>query len=67
MDVAQVTVADRLIIAISFVGMGCIATEKAFQWLTNNPKILNATAIICRLMDDIVSNEVIIFNFPLFF
>jgi hypothetical protein len=47
-----------LITATSFIGMGCIATEEIFQWLTNNPKIVNATSIIARLMDDIVSNEV---------
>ncbi|CAI8617518.1 unnamed protein product [Vicia faba] len=37
--------------------MGCIATEEVFKWLTNNPKIVNASTIICRIMDDIVSNE----------
>jgi hypothetical protein len=47
-----------LITTTSFIGMGCIATEEIFQWLTNNPKIVNATSIIARLMDDIVSNEV---------
>ncbi|KAK2383267.1 (-)-germacrene D synthase [Trifolium repens] len=46
-----------LITTTSFIGMGCIATEEIFQWLTNNPKIVNATSIIARLMDDIVSNE----------
>lgn len=48
-----------LITTTSFVGMGCIATEEVFQWLTNNPKIVNASSKIARLMDDIVSNEVI--------
>lgn len=46
-----------LITTTSFVGMGCIATEEVFQWLTNNPKIVNASSKIARLMDDIVSNE----------
>ncbi|KEH30760.1 putative lyase [Medicago truncatula] len=46
-----------LITATSFIGMGCIATEDVFQWLTNNPKIVNASSKIARLMDDIVSNE----------
>ena len=48
-----------LLTATSFIGMGCIATEEVFKWLTNNPKIVNASSIIARLMDDIVSNEVI--------
>lgn len=59
MDVALVTAGSRLLTATSFIGMGCIATEKAFQWLTNNPKIVHASTVICRNMDDIVSNEVI--------
>ncbi|CAK8577223.1 unnamed protein product [Lathyrus sativus] len=46
-----------LMTATSFIGMGCIATEEVFKWLTNNPKIVNASSIIARLMDDIVSNE----------
>jgi (-)-germacrene D synthase len=48
----------HLITTASFIGMGCIATEEIFQWLTNNPKIVNAASIIGRLMDDIASNEV---------
>ncbi|CAI8617516.1 unnamed protein product [Vicia faba] len=46
-----------LLTATSFIGMGCIATEEVFKWLTNNPKIVNASSIICRIMNDIVSNE----------
>ncbi|XP_058739222.1 (-)-germacrene D synthase-like [Vicia villosa] len=46
-----------LMTATSFIGMGSIATEEVFKWLTNNPKIVNASSIIARLMDDIVSNE----------
>ncbi|XP_061351012.1 (-)-germacrene D synthase-like [Gastrolobium bilobum] len=58
MDVALVSSAYRMLTATTFIGMGDIATEKAFQWLTNDPKIVNSSKIICRLMDDIVSNEV---------
>ncbi|XP_058735287.1 (-)-germacrene D synthase-like isoform X2 [Vicia villosa] len=46
-----------LLTATSFIAMGCIATEEAFQWLTNYPKIVNASSIIARLMNDIASNE----------
>ncbi|XP_058730544.1 (-)-germacrene D synthase-like [Vicia villosa] len=46
-----------LMTSASFIGMGCIATEEVFKWLTNNPKIVNASTIIARLGNDIVSNE----------
>ncbi|XP_050899978.1 (-)-germacrene D synthase [Lathyrus oleraceus] len=57
MALGIVTSGYYLLTATSFIGMGCIATEEAFQWLTNNPKIVNASTRITRLMDDIVSNE----------
>ncbi|KAK7257303.1 hypothetical protein RIF29_31175 [Crotalaria pallida] len=57
MDVALVSSGYGLLTAIAFVGMGSIATENVFQWLANKPKIVTASTIICRLMDDIVSNE----------
>ncbi|KAL2327924.1 hypothetical protein Fmac_021351 [Flemingia macrophylla] len=41
----------------SYIGMGDTTTKNIFRWATNKPKILKATSIICRLMDDIVSNE----------
>jgi hypothetical protein len=58
MALGIVTSGYYLLTTASFIGMGCIATEEIFQWITNNPKIVHAAAIICRLMDDIVSNEV---------
>ncbi|CAI8617510.1 unnamed protein product [Vicia faba] len=57
MALGIVTSGYYLLTATSFIGMGCIATEEVFKWLTNNPKIVNASSIISRLMDDIVSNE----------
>ncbi|KAK2434604.1 putative terpene synthase [Trifolium repens] len=57
MALGIVTSGYYLLTTASFIGMGCIATEEIFQWITNNPKIVHAAAIICRLMDDIVSNE----------
>ncbi|KAG6634389.1 hypothetical protein CIPAW_12G115200 [Carya illinoinensis] len=41
----------------SFVGMGNIANREVFEWISNGPKIVTASAIICRLMDDIVSHK----------
>lgn len=63
---ALVSSGYRMVTAITFIGMGSIATEQVFQWLSNNPKAVRASQIISRLMDDIVSNEVINNNFKLF-
>uniref|UniRef100_A0A804JX74 Uncharacterized protein n=1 Tax=Musa acuminata subsp. malaccensis TaxID=214687 RepID=A0A804JX74_MUSAM len=41
----------------SFIGMREIATKEAFQWITSFPKIVQASAIICRIMNDITSHE----------
>ncbi|KAJ1441946.1 Terpenoid cyclases/protein prenyltransferase alpha-alpha toroid [Sesbania bispinosa] len=57
MCVARVTTGYCLLATTSFIGMGSIATEKGLPMDTNNPKIVKASIIICRLMDDIVSNE----------
>nr|QHU78612.1 monoterpene synthase [Albizia julibrissin] len=58
MDNALVTSGYRMLTATSFIRMGPIAKEEAFQWLASGPKIVRASQIICRLMDDIVSNEI---------
>ena len=55
---ALATSGYKMIIATAFLGMGHIATEDSFKWLFSDPKILMASQIICRLMDDIVSHEV---------
>ena len=41
-----------------FLLMGDIANQQAFDWISNDPNIIKASAIIARLMDDIVSHEV---------
>lgn len=60
MAVALVTSGYALLAATSFVGMGHVVTKDSFDWLFRGPKILKASEIICRLMDDIVSHEVVI-------
>lgn len=42
----------------SFLGMGNIADEEVFKWVFNDPKILRAATIICRLTDDIRGHKV---------
>lgn len=49
-----------LVTTTSYIGMGATATEDIFKWISNEPKILYASIVLCRLMDDIVSNEVYI-------
>uniref|UniRef100_A0A2C9UAV1 (+)-delta-cadinene synthase n=1 Tax=Manihot esculenta TaxID=3983 RepID=A0A2C9UAV1_MANES len=46
-----------LLAITAFVGMVDIATTEALDWASNDPKILRAASMICRLMDDIVSHE----------
>ncbi|XP_027192027.1 (-)-germacrene D synthase-like isoform X2 [Cicer arietinum] len=52
-----VTSVNYLLTAISFIGMGSIATQETFRWLTNRPKIVSASCIIGRLVNDLLSNE----------
>ena len=42
----------------SFLGMGDIVTKEAFDWAFSNPKIITASSIIGRLMDDMKSHKV---------
>ncbi|KAH1083866.1 hypothetical protein J1N35_023627 [Gossypium stocksii] len=42
---------------ISFVGMGDFVTPEIFNWASNNPKIIYASSIVGRLMDDVASHK----------
>ncbi|KAJ0102231.1 hypothetical protein Patl1_04440 [Pistacia atlantica] len=57
LKVSLVTTTYKMLATTSFLGMGQIADKKAFDWLANDPKIITASTIICRLMDDIVSHK----------
>nr|AGW18161.1 terpene synthase 4-1 [Copaifera langsdorffii] len=57
MEVALVSSAYRMLTTVSFIGVGSIATEEALKWVTKDPKIVKASLVICRLMDDIVSSK----------
>jgi len=59
MRIALVTSAYSMLATTSLVGMGDIVTENAFKWLFNDPKLVRASAVVCRLMDDIVSHKVL--------
>ncbi|KAF8026087.1 hypothetical protein BT93_F2792 [Corymbia citriodora subsp. variegata] len=57
MAVALVTSAYEMLSTTSFVGMGDLATKDAFDWLLGGPKMVKASATVCRFMDDIVSHQ----------
>ena len=58
MQVSLVTTCYHMLATASFLGMGKIADKQAFEWISNYPKTVKASQVICRLMDDIVSHEV---------
>ncbi|XP_039072239.1 (+)-delta-cadinene synthase isozyme XC14 [Hibiscus syriacus] len=41
----------------AFVGMGDIVTPDTFKWAANDPKIIQASTIICRFMDDVAEHK----------
>ncbi|KAK9735296.1 hypothetical protein RND81_04G196800 [Saponaria officinalis] len=55
--VACVSTCYPMLCVASLVGMGKIATKDAFDWFVNAPPIIHSSALICRLMDDIVSHQ----------
>ncbi|XP_027355363.1 probable terpene synthase 2 [Abrus precatorius] len=57
MQISTISCCYKLLTTTSYIGMGETATEDIFKWVTNGPKIVNASSVVCRLMDDIVSNE----------
>lgn len=42
----------------SLVGMGDIVTKDSFEWIFNEPKIVNALLVLGRLMGDMRSHKV---------
>ncbi|XP_054813905.1 (-)-germacrene D synthase-like isoform X1 [Prosopis cineraria] len=57
LDTATRSCSFQMLSTISFFGLGHIATEDIFKWVTSGPKLVKACSIICRAMDDIVSSE----------
>ncbi|KAL6130118.1 hypothetical protein ACLB2K_068499 [Fragaria x ananassa] len=46
-----------MVAIVSFVGLGAIVTEDSMDWVFSEPKILKATSIIGRLMNDLVGHK----------
>lgn len=59
MDVALISSGYLMLIMSTFVLMGDITTTELLDWVFTMPKIVRASSIICRLMDDIVSYKVL--------
>nr|AEP17005.1 (E)-beta-caryophyllene synthase [Vitis vinifera] len=57
MPVALVTSAYSMLATTSFVGMGDALTKETLDWIFSEPKIVRASAIVCRLMDDMVPHK----------
>ncbi|KAJ7948512.1 Sesquiterpene synthase [Quillaja saponaria] len=55
--VSLVTCTYPMLVADSFVGLDDIITRDTFEWLLSDPKILRASSVITRLMDDIVGHQ----------
>ncbi|MBA0702120.1 hypothetical protein Goari_022496 [Gossypium aridum] len=54
---ALLTCGYAMLAITSYVGMGDIITPETFEWAANDPKIIQASAIICRFMDDVVEHK----------
>ncbi|GMN27156.1 hypothetical protein TIFTF001_050455 [Ficus carica] len=59
LEVALVSTGYFTLSTTSFVGImeDNIITKDVFEWVFNRPKIVRASQIICRFMDDIVSHR----------
>lgn len=58
MRVALVTSGYTMLTTVSFLGMDNIVTKETFDWVFSRPKIIRASEIIGRFMDDIKSHKV---------
>ncbi|XP_068312110.1 (-)-germacrene D synthase-like [Pyrus communis] len=46
-----------MLATIAFVGMGSVVTKDSLDWVFSDPKIVKATSLIGRLVDDIKSHK----------
>ncbi|THG02152.1 hypothetical protein TEA_015985 [Camellia sinensis var. sinensis] len=57
MRVALVTFCYTMLTTTSLMGMGEVVSKEAFDWVSSGPLIVQASSVVCRLMDDIVSRK----------
>ncbi|KAM7489235.1 hypothetical protein LguiB_026719 [Lonicera macranthoides] len=56
MDVAMASAGYGMLAITSFVGMGDLVTKQAFDWVSNNPLIVEACTLYSRLANDMVGH-----------
>ncbi|KAL4272665.1 hypothetical protein GQ457_13G002760 [Hibiscus cannabinus] len=56
-DNALPTSGYAMLAITAFVGMGDVITPETFTWAASDPKIIKASTIICRFMDDIAEHK----------
>ncbi|KAJ9676254.1 hypothetical protein PVL29_024989 [Vitis rotundifolia] len=57
MRVALLSSGYSLLATSSFIGMGEIVSKEAFDWVISDPKIIRASTVIARFMDDMTSHK----------
>ncbi|KAH9691787.1 alpha-humulene/(-)-(E)-beta-caryophyllene synthase [Citrus sinensis] len=57
MRVSLVTSAYSMLTAAYFLGMDSVVTKEAFDWVSEKPRIIRASTIIGRLVNDIKSHK----------
>ncbi|PKU80372.1 (-)-germacrene D synthase [Dendrobium catenatum] len=57
LEVSTVTTYYNLLSCASFIGMGDEATKEVFDWVSTFPKFTHQASLICRIRDDVVSQE----------
>ncbi|CAL5405701.1 unnamed protein product [Camellia sinensis] len=57
MRVALVTGAYTMLATTSLVGMGEVVSNEAFDWVSSDPLIVQASSVVCRLMDGMLSHK----------
>jgi hypothetical protein len=62
LQISARTGACHLLACTSLVGLNDVATKDSFDWVSTMPKIVQQLCIILRLLDDIMTYEVIILN-----
>ncbi|KAG6495432.1 hypothetical protein ZIOFF_043256 [Zingiber officinale] len=57
LSISLITTGYPVLICASYIGMGLVARKEAFEWVASFPKIIKASSLICRLMDDLNPSE----------
>ncbi|XP_042483033.1 (-)-germacrene D synthase-like [Macadamia integrifolia] len=57
MQIALISCAVTNVTVASLVGMGDVVTKESFDWAMNEPKMVKASSLIGRLMDDMASHK----------